>query len=328
MGARFRPAMFVVVGNDIIITSEDGITWTEQTAGYGGQTLQCVYFSEDKGMYVAGGWQSIYVSVDGINWVLQHSSGGEYIFDVIWSPNSKLFIAVGGAGGGGPRIRTSPNGITWTPRTVPDETGSILGVVEGSDKIVATGKNYILYSEDGGITWQSQAAPVTDLQGISWNGSYYMVIGNNVAGGFAYIGKSTDGLSWTRKISGSAGNIYNGRNIVSSGGNLWVAVGMKNTIISQAAYSANGGELWIPSYDNYRSSEMKSVFWNGETFIAVGFRDGSGGQIILSELGYGWTESDGPGGASDHDYYGVTWGGEGSPMFPYTLHHIDKNLRG
>jgi hypothetical protein len=267
-GVIFAGGQFVAVGEittaspsqgSYILTSPDGVTWT-QRSNPGRQRLRAIAYGEPtasptEGLYVAVGDNDsssdslILTSPDGITWTERSNPRiALELQGVCWT--GELFVAVGQAAlasptEGGAYVITSPDGITWTNHTNPRDTNLTAVASNGRGLVIAVGaynfdteNAYIIGSSDGGITWeelehQSQAAS-TQLNGICWNGSIFVAVGNwNGTNTDAFIATSADGLVWSEK-------------------------------------------------PNPRQSSLTAVCWNGNAFVAVGSTDGTDAYIIKS----------------------------------------------
>jgi microcystin-dependent protein len=118
---------FVVVGHnsDDVLTSNDGITWTRNTAHN-------------------RSWNSV---------IWAPPSSGVH---------NGLFVAVASSGSSNERIMTSPNGLTWTIRTSPSEVAWQSVTWSPELKlflaVANSGTNRIMRSTDGGVTWTGGSA--------------------------------------------------------------------------------------------------------------------------------------------------------------------------
>jgi hypothetical protein len=170
-----------------IITSPDGVTWTER-ANPKAVDLYDVIWAEELGLFVAVG------------------------DNVLGSPTDDTYII------------TSPDGITWTERSNPGNVRLNSVAWNGSNLLVAVGDNdgtdaLILRSSDG-INWaesQHERSPGTSsLSDIIWNGSVFVAVGSLIC-------SSSDGLIWT--VRPSVQSALFGLNCVAWSGRAHVAAG-------------------------------------------------------------------------------------------------------
>ena len=158
--------------NNSILTSADGLNWSNANPGYG--------FTEN----VYTGYQNF--------------SGG---FDVTWT--GKHWVAVGFTAGTG--ILYSSDGSNWSESfmgfqlTLAFEVvipGCGVSVDWNGSRLVAAGlgDNELLYSDNHGIYWYPCTGNQGKIEGfnsnVTWNGSYWFACG--VSG----ISKSLDGVTW------------------------------------------------------------------------------------------------------------------------------------
>ena len=158
LGVAWSGTRYVAVG-DVTLMSTDGINWSkvaDNTTGWTSIVWSGAQFAE------VGSSGSIRTSPDGITWTSQSSQPAS-LYGVAWT--GVQFVAVGGSGGsafygfpgvgGTPGyIATSPDGITWTSRTI--------GVV--------------------GTTYNTSYS----LFDAAWNGSKLVVVGEGTSTYFIY----------------------------------------------------------------------------------------------------------------------------------------------
>lgn len=203
------------VGCTAIVTSPDGITWTQQSSDidfwddtlYGGfspNRLRCVCWSPGQSAWFAGGLNpttvpnqtSIYTSVDGETWTpvstqwdaanFTDLTGGGSSFDVSaiadFPELSVVTVCTGGDGDGSSGIANTPltastgdGGTTWTPGDV------MSGSIEGG-------------SIEGGSL--EGVIPLVDAEGISFIG-----VINADGGEKSQVYSSPDFDTWTEEFS-------------------------------------------------------------------------------------------------------------------------------
>jgi hypothetical protein len=106
-----------------------------------------------------------------------------------------LWVAIGAGG-----IVTSPDGVSWTPRTSPLTAWGYRVAWDGS-LWVATGShpNNLATSPDG-ITWTLRTSQIPGIvTGIASNGDLWVTVGQG--GAAASIATSPDGITWTARTS-------------------------------------------------------------------------------------------------------------------------------
>jgi hypothetical protein len=172
-----------------IITSNDGITWTER-ANPKAVDLYDVIWAQELGLFVAVGDNVlgsptddtyIITSPDGITWTERANPGGVRLNAVAWNPAVNLLVAVGDNDGIDALILRSSDGITWTES-------------------------------------QHESSPSTPaLKDIIWDGNVFLAVGTLIC-------SSGDGLRWIVRPSLQASLFglncvaYSGREHVAAGG--------------------------------------------------------------------------------------------------------------
>jgi hypothetical protein len=133
---------------------------------------------------------------------------------------------------------TSPDGITWTRRTLP--AGNWRDITYGNGVFVAVGDGGSATSPDG-ITWTPRILPANAVWlGVTYGNGVFVAV-SSFDGGFA---TSPDGITWTRRSPPS--ELWWS---VTYGNGVFVAVGRG----SIAAVSSNRGEFVNISGGNFSS---------------------------------------------------------------------------
>ena len=180
-------------------------------------------------------------SPDGVTWTDQQLLGvvpapGTDINDVCWDPDNSVFVAVGQDDGSIPWIATSNDGATWTKQNAINDTntagapGDLEGVAfgrrpDGSGVLVAVGQadggiapglaaTMILYSIDGGVTWDRVFDPpvrgvptLAQLSDVEYINGRFVAVGrsNTLFAGIGERGEymsSFDGVNWRAHATG------------------------------------------------------------------------------------------------------------------------------
>jgi len=176
----YAAGLFVTVGHDIL-TSPDGVNWTQQTNP--GGTWTCVTYGN--GLFVATG-AGIMTSPDGANWTIQSAPHNGYTI----AYGNGIFVALDA------NLMTSTDGINWTSQTPPTGVGYVwLSVTYGDGIFVAVqnGGYEAVITSTNGIDWTPNYTPPTDQWAIVTYSS-----GKFIAGSFSSSIVSSDGGgSWT-----------------------------------------------------------------------------------------------------------------------------------
>ncbi len=268
----------------------------------------------------------------GVNWVSGSSGSGVDLHSIIWT--GKKFVIVDASGG----VRTSVNGLSWV--NVLSPLSSLRSVAGNENLLVAVGDAGIVTSPNG-ITWTARSIGVSaPFYQVVWSGSAFWVTSSagissssdgvvwqnhlGVAGGIStlryldgtfcgvgpdLIATSTNGLVWTTRLTGTGMQFQD----VASNGDQWIATAFTGAIWrsanrgvswaqassipgsqvtvaasdgvsfilagvgSSVMTSADGAETWVPrTVGSFWT--LNSLAWNGSQMIAVG----NGGAILRS----------------------------------------------
>ena len=226
----FGNGTFVAVGSRAVMTSTNGVDWTERTAAGPGYWRSVTY---GNGLFVAVG-------------NLAQTCGF-----MPWDPCVPDVGAI--------QIMTSPDGVTWTARTAP-EANSWLSVTYGNGVFVAVtenGTNRVMTSPDG-VTWTARAGSVSKTwQSVAFgNGTFVAASVNNIPIGLM---TSTDGVNWTTQ-SGVANT-----NFLGFGNGNFVA--LKGDWGSGLLTSPDGS-TWTPRSAANGNSWKSAVYGDG-LWVAV-----------------------------------------------------------
>lgn len=216
--------LFVAVGSNLCYTSPDGINWTSRTPAEAND-WNSVTWSPERDLFVAvsnNGTNQIMKSSNGTSWTSQAEVEAVPWLDVTWSPALGLFCAVATSGtnrvqlwnGGsypnsimaitqssGLRVAvgtsvcyTSPDGTTWTSRTIP--AGTYYGVTYGNSLYVAVGASVVATSTDG-TTWTARTpAALNTWRDVIYSSTLALFIAV-ASDGASRTMTSADGITWT-----------------------------------------------------------------------------------------------------------------------------------
>jgi len=260
-------AVGVAAGDAYIVTSPDGVTWTER-ANPKNFNLNKVTWGN--GIFVAvgnpdGADAYLITSPDGVTWTERSNAKNIRLNDVVWS--GSLFCAVGHADGSDAYVLTSPDGIIWTERSNPKNL-NLLAVEWGAGLFVAggaiDGDGYLITSPDG-INWTERVTPVnSQIEGIAWNGNLFVAVGGS------FIHSSPDGINWTRRSSISVSNL----GAIFDGIMWWVFGG-----VAQFALISFDGVAWFPITPPVDQSAgavpVRDAVYDGKRFLIVGGNSGA-----------------------------------------------------
>ncbi len=203
--ANFAPRTFLAVGSvGRIVTSPDGMSWTERTSGTTSQLNGVTWhfpinFPTNPILGIAvGHGGTIIASNDGITWSPRTSGTTETLYDVVSGlvevgkppAATRRIVAVGANG----TILSSSSGSTWTPRS-SGVTGRLLAVTMFGNKFVAVGDSGVVVRSTDGVNWSMALTGVNRfLTDVKSTGNELVAVGD--AG---LIFTSTDAINWTRR---------------------------------------------------------------------------------------------------------------------------------
>ncbi|HEY9705708.1 MAG TPA: tail fiber domain-containing protein, partial [Allocoleopsis sp.] len=229
-----------------ILTSPDGINWTDRDGGYQ-QTNYGVCYAPDKNMVIVCNDGGILYSTDGcVSWTRVILTGSYR--SVAYSEKKSLFVVVGTSTN---NIYTSSNGITWTQRTNPLSTGLVKVIYDPyTERFYAmrtnTGANDMIYSSDG-ITWTIQS-----VLNIGGNSGEMVLIDKGIYKGI-FVLYYQDGASGT---FGDGGAFYIGFNatktpMVYTGARLGLGISSPSYQLDLSTADARklSGTAWLTGSD-------------------------------------------------------------------------------
>ena len=258
-GIAYGDGKFVVLRSDRptagVMTSTDGINWTNRTTPDGRYYDDVVY---GNGLFVAitrGSSQAVMTSPDGISWTLRSTPAP---VPSLWNSvtyGNGMYVVVGDYG----NTMYSSDGVNWALGNIPDAFGSWTDVAYGNGVFVAVGENN---SNGGNLV-------ITSTDGINWtyktaaenNGWSTVTYGNGrfvalAATGTNRVMTSTDGTNWTSASAVSAIRwndiIYADQKFVAVGDGASTRVMSSTDGINWTAVDAPQGGWYAVAYGNNR----------------------------------------------------------------------------
>ena len=278
-------------------------TWiTHSTAGFDYKWQSLTY---GNGKFIAVGRPAsgvsdvIMTSTNGTTWSsVPHYQGPVNLNDVIYE--NKLYVAVGSynhAGDNGVRLMTSPDGITWTTRSVQNSDWQ--SVAYGNGKFVAVASfvntpdaTKVMYSDDG-ISWTpgTPTSATNIWRGVTFGNGMFVAVSAYSPNGDANVMTSTDGINWTPRMLPGNGIGWS----VAYGGGVFVVVGQDGTV-----KSSQDGINWFDR-TTAAPNEWRDVVYGQGRFIAVA-SSGTGNRVMTSTEGINWNTENS---AADNEWNGV-----------------------
>jgi hypothetical protein len=229
-GIAKSSSLYVAVGeNKTIVTSPDGIVWTERSSGdVSDYRLYSIVWTGTK--FIAVGWDinanqsTIVTSIDGITWTRHSFAVAGGVLLGITKSNNQL-VAVGKEYVNGifhPLIITSSlNGIDWFKQPIISN-GSILNdLVYTGEKFVAVGIGVTATSIDG-TNWVATDNATLNLYGVVYSGNTYVAVGTGIY-------TSADATTWQQKLGYN--NLGNPFRSVAWSGRQYAVVGYPYNLV-------------------------------------------------------------------------------------------------
>ena len=213
-------------------TSPDGVTWTQTGVLPAGQFYG---LASNGASFVAtessGGTQIVAISSNGLAWTSYATalpSAAQWSF-LVW--DGTIFCASDGASS--TKAATSTDGITWTARARAISLQSS-GIAASSACIIITHPTGAVdKSTDHGVTWTSQAIPITPITGAvpaAYSGVAFFIVDSLTSAGAL----SLDGTTWTATTLSNSG----ASSFAASNGVGIVVVNKSTATISQGVISS------------------------------------------------------------------------------------------
>ena len=277
-----------------IYSIDGGLTWLAGTSIFGtspSSTIGGYCVAYNGKIWLAGGTNlatptvTLAYSFDGIVWTAVPNFTSNIMGNlpsgvcrgIAWSPTLNMWVAVG-LGSGTPtngtfQLAYSYDGINWVGVSSVTFAGNIGScVIWGKDRFIAGGGNTTtgnkIYYSTNGKTWTVATSVFnTGYNGIAYNGTMYVAVGQNALNGVAY---SYDGINWTLGATAIfASNGATGAVAWSPPLNRWVAGGNGAT---NSIYYSTDGINWTGSTGGPVAGPVAiySVTWSGNRFVAGG----------------------------------------------------------
>ncbi|PYS93314.1 MAG: hypothetical protein DMF64_05545 [Acidobacteria bacterium] len=267
--------------------------WVMTRLGAGGQDLNAVFFLDNRRGWVAGDGGQVWRTEDGgRSWTQQQVGITEAINDLYFRDKENGYLLAGGR-----ILSTADSGATWRQvrQFLPDEFGGALpelysvrfankkkGWIVGnlSRRDVVT-DSLVLFTADGGATWQRQNVPTRDeLIHLDFVGDKR----GWIVGDKGTILRTLDGgQTWTRARVNTNATLYHVDFLNEDHG--W-AVGARGTILR----TDDGGDTWQPVVATVARGTLLSISFVNED---DGWIVGRGGTILRSsDSGRTWVQQE------------------------------------
>jgi len=286
--AIYANNLFVILSattSSTVAMSSDGIEWTTGTLPASAQWVGIAYGNNTfVAVSSSAGAGGVSTSTNGATWASRTPPSAN-LGDVAFGAG--LFVAVLS---GGTAVYTSPDGITWTPRSV-GLTYSSTAIAYGNGKFVAvtgstSNNSDVVITSSDGITWQSSKLPSL----ASWSNIVY---GNGVfvavAANENICAVSSDGVTWTRYSLPVIGTWISGR--LAFGGGMFVLVGPSDVFVT-----STDGRNWTLRTSPFINLSLGGIVYGNNKFVAANSSAGSVGIVaqIVQGVGIPDYKTDGP----------------------------------
>jgi len=154
-----------------------------------------------------------------------------------------VFVAVGANAGNtaGTVSATSPDGITWTNRTIP--SGIYYGVVFAGGQFLAFGASGVLATSPDGITWTARTSTTTiQLCSMAYGNGLYVAVGATTSTPGVCV-TSPDGITWTSRNPVAASEMI-GMSVIFAEGRFLMLPSSVASAASNRIYHSVDGVSW------------------------------------------------------------------------------------
>lgn len=287
--------------NGALLSSEDGLTWVDQSTGYTNAFLAA---TAGQGLVLLGGVDHILISSNGLTWQQVTNPASDYPGALGFANGRFIYLGVAGS------IASSTNAIDWEVHRQTDGQQQFTGFCFGNGTFVGLGQRGI-YSSPDGTTWAQVYTP-------TGNGPTVGVYAKNefLAGDVdGHLYQSADGTTWAQMATALPGSItsllFDGTNYLavlnngsgfdlSSDGEDWTLVSAPVAVTTLSAVFANGRLVLSGSAGGLASGpsvadltvinpgvkeDLVGVAAGPSNFVAV-----TGRHVLLSEDGLTWRQ--------------------------------------
>ncbi|MDD3694196.1 MAG: hypothetical protein PHC89_02285 [Candidatus Pacebacteria bacterium] len=284
----------------LILTSEDGIKWTEQDLdGLG--VINSVAYGNDT--FVAGGSihsllgplgavsPRVFISPDGKQWNEVEDLGldEESVLSIAYGKD--LFVLTTNSPVIAPKIYTSSDGITWTEQTPSSAPASAAFVFYGNELFVIISNDLVLTSSDG-IEWDDRTSSFPEGEVTSFNSTNNLFILSVMdEDETAHLFISSDGITWNEHSSpfgdGELGlhkNVTYTNNLYVTGGSIF---DVEEATSTNYLFSSNNLESWEREEFPFLDFIPIFMFYEDDQYVVIGgplYNDGSSSVFLTGTL--------------------------------------------
>lgn len=266
--SAYGNGIFVAVGADGAVASNDGLRWQRATPLSGDTDFSWMWDLRYGGnlFLMVGNSGRVATSKDGLKWTLQTAPSISGAWSIAFYGNG-LYI-IGSTTGD---IATSTDGITWTARTGTFSSSSFF-IFYLNGLYFITGENGELATSPDGITWTARTSSfgTSAVRAITYDAGLFVAVGND-----GKIATSPDGFAWTQRTSPTSNQL---RSVEKFAG-VYVATGLGGSIITSP-----DGVTWTARTSGFGTSNIFSTI-EFKGILVVG---GDASVICTSTDGITW----------------------------------------
>ncbi|MEZ5275474.1 MAG: hypothetical protein R3F07_03725 [Opitutaceae bacterium] len=264
LSVEYGNGRYLAIGFSIVLSSTDGISWTELSDG---TTAVLNSLTAGNEMYVAVGEDgTLLSSVSGLLWAEHDSTTTEDLYEA--ASGNGTYVATGASG----VIIQSTDAMTWAAATNPAPIpNAIDALTYASNQYVAVDSTGAVMTSPDGLSWTASGnVGFIQPRAITYGNSAYVVAG--ASGNMRY---STNGTTWSPVTSGTTRTILD----VTHGLAGFVAVGQQGI-----ALRSQNGLSWTVVNTGVLT-DLNGVSYGPEGYVASGI----GGVVLTSDDGLVWT---------------------------------------
>jgi photosystem II stability/assembly factor-like uncharacterized protein len=286
-GVTCMNGVFVAVGeNGTILTSFDGLSWSNQTRGV---NYDLDGLAVANGLAVAvGKGGTILTSTDGTTWNYILAPGVPAELHGVGYGNGK-WVAVGD----GPNIFISTNGQNWEAQSGFGDAPLKSALYANGLWMIVGEAGQIITSPDA-IAWTTRVSPTSyDLNEVTYGNGYFVVVGDNNDQPNETILVSADGIDWTDYSISNFGK--NARAVGFANGLYAIALNDGEILYgTNALVTTNNPSSphWeeAPTGVEADGNNLRGLTWSNHLWVAVG----NNGIILTSTNAQEWRQRHSP----------------------------------
>ena len=242
--------------NNIHKTTNAGVNWTDQTAGYTGTRFMAMWIISPDTVYIAGNYGIIIKTVNGgTNWTTLTTIDSTAQYWGLQFVNSNTGYV---AGAYGHVLKTTNAGVNWTTNynaSNQNLLSYIYFINENTGYI--SGSVIILKTTNAGTNWVQQSAAFVNFEDLNQIQFFDDQTGYGVSSAYRFFKTTNGGTTWT--ISNAGTNTLMGEYFINT--NTGYAVGWNGAIL----YTSDAGSNWATQASGLTDILTSIWFTNSST---------------------------------------------------------------